>query len=216
MQPSEVVLVHPFWAAPALSGRVWWLCCDCCSQTLPSHQHGAPRTNLPFVCSPRAGSSSFFSPRSWSCAQLRLFASSVFQGIQALKQVTKRYARRQNKWVRNRFLRRECSAPALPRRLCPHISLLAVCCAHSPRPRTLTKPAPSLCCSRTPGCSSREDFPLPRTKQANAQPCAQVTMAAVSLQPPPDGSRGAEGVPSSTHMLAPCTAEKPSWQLPWD
>lgn len=76
----------------------------------------------------------------------RLFASSVFQGIQALKQVTKRYARRQNKWVRNRFLRRECSAPALPCRLCPHISLLAVCCAHSPRPRTLTKPAPSPCC----------------------------------------------------------------------
>ncbi|XP_064327216.1 tRNA dimethylallyltransferase isoform X2 [Phalacrocorax carbo] len=28
------------------------------------------------------------------------------KGIQALKQVTKRYARRQNKWVRNRFLRR--------------------------------------------------------------------------------------------------------------
>ncbi|NWZ28525.1 MOD5 dimethylallyltransferase, partial [Asarcornis scutulata] len=28
------------------------------------------------------------------------------RGIQALKQVTKRYARRQNKWVRNRFLRR--------------------------------------------------------------------------------------------------------------
>ncbi|XP_068773455.1 tRNA dimethylallyltransferase isoform X2 [Struthio camelus] len=29
------------------------------------------------------------------------------KGIQALKQVTKKYARRQNKWVRNRFLRRE-------------------------------------------------------------------------------------------------------------
>ncbi|NXE93247.1 MOD5 dimethylallyltransferase, partial [Menura novaehollandiae] len=28
------------------------------------------------------------------------------KGIQALKQVTKRYARRQNKWVRNRFLKR--------------------------------------------------------------------------------------------------------------
>ncbi|XP_019367919.1 PREDICTED: tRNA dimethylallyltransferase, mitochondrial [Gavialis gangeticus] len=35
-------------------------------------------------------------------------ASSVLleKGIQALKQVTKKYARRQNKWVRNRFLQR--------------------------------------------------------------------------------------------------------------
>ncbi|NXY39234.1 MOD5 dimethylallyltransferase, partial [Pomatorhinus ruficollis] len=37
------------------------------------------------------------------------------KGIQALKQVTKRYARRQNKWVRNRFLKRESSVPTSPR-----------------------------------------------------------------------------------------------------
>lgn len=36
------------------------------------------------------------------------------KGIQALKQVTKRYARRQNKWVRNRFLKRESSVPTSP------------------------------------------------------------------------------------------------------
>ncbi|KFQ32380.1 hypothetical protein N331_06866, partial [Merops nubicus] len=36
------------------------------------------------------------------------------KGIQALKQATKKYARRQNKWVRNRFLRRESSAPDSP------------------------------------------------------------------------------------------------------
>ncbi|NXU59142.1 MOD5 dimethylallyltransferase, partial [Turnix velox] len=41
-----------------------------------------------------------------SLALTFLFHSLCFKGIQALKQVTKRYARRQNKWVRNRFLRR--------------------------------------------------------------------------------------------------------------
>ena len=32
-------------------------------------------------------------------------------GIEALKMVTRRYARKQNKWVRNRFLNRECPSP---------------------------------------------------------------------------------------------------------
>lgn len=98
------------------------------------------------MCSPVPDPAASSRPTRGAVPNSGLFASSVFQGIQALKQVTKRYARRQNKWVRNRFLRRECSAPALPRHLCPHISLLAVCCARSPRPRTLTKLAPSPCC----------------------------------------------------------------------
>lgn len=51
-----------------------------------------------------------------------IFYSLCFKGIQALKQVTKRYARRQNKWVRNRFLRRKSSVPALPRHSSSRIS----------------------------------------------------------------------------------------------
>lgn len=131
MQPSEVVLVHPFWAVSALSGRVWWLCCDCCSLLAwgpPSWHHKPfPHTSTvppeqtflscaPPVPEPAASSR----PARGAVPNSGLFASSVFQGIQALKQVTKRYARRQNKWVRNRFLRRECSAPALPRHQSSH------------------------------------------------------------------------------------------------
>lgn len=51
-----------------------------------------------------------------------IFYSLCFKGIQALKQVTKRYARRQNKWVRNRFLRRKSSVPALTRHPSSRIS----------------------------------------------------------------------------------------------
>lgn len=51
-----------------------------------------------------------------------IFYCLCFKGIQALKQVTKRYARRQNKWVRNRFLRRKSSVPALPHHPCSRIS----------------------------------------------------------------------------------------------
>lgn len=54
----------------------------------------------------------------WQCFFL-LFPpvlTSFFQlgaGIEALKMATKRYARKQNKWVRNRFLKRECASPTL-------------------------------------------------------------------------------------------------------
>lgn len=121
----------------SLSSRVWWLRCDCCSLLAsgpPSwHYKPFPYTStvppeqtfllcaLPLL-EPAASSHSALSPARGAVLNFGLFASSLFQGIQALKQVTKRYARRQNKWVRNRFLRRKCSVPALPRHLCPRIS----------------------------------------------------------------------------------------------
>lgn len=38
---------------------------------------------------------------------LILYLSVPLAGIEALKQATRRYARKQNKWVRNRFLKRK-------------------------------------------------------------------------------------------------------------
>lgn len=51
----------------------------------------------------------YFSPTSSSLLTASFLKLSV--GIEALKIATKRYARKQNKWVRNRFLNREYSPP---------------------------------------------------------------------------------------------------------
>lgn len=67
------------------------------------------------------------------------FHSLCFKGIQALKQVTKRYARRQNKWVRNRFLRRKSSVAALPHHPCACVS------SHPSSAHLLCSEVPSEC-----------------------------------------------------------------------
>lgn len=51
----------------------------------------------------------YFSPTPSSLLTASLLKLSA--GIEALKIATKRYARKQNKWVRNRFLNREYSPP---------------------------------------------------------------------------------------------------------
>lgn len=108
-----------------------------------------------------------------------------------------------------------CPCTASPP-LSSHLPPLPWRCVHSPSPRlsarTLTKPAPSPCCSRTPGCPLREDFPLPRTKRANAQPCAQVAVGddGCGVPTPLMAPKGLGGRPAAPARSPPARPRSPA------